>query len=70
VEHAIILIKYFVQIKYHANTHTVVTAEGKRQFERPRRRWEDVIKMNLKEIGWRGWSGLTWLRIGIVGGLL
>jgi hypothetical protein len=28
--------------------------EGKRQFERPRRRWEDRIKMDLGEIGWGG----------------
>jgi hypothetical protein len=28
------------------------------------------IKMDLTEIGWGVWSGFTWLRIGIVGGLL
>jgi hypothetical protein len=44
--------------------------EGKRPLERPRRRLEDMIKMDFKEIGWGGWSGFTWLRIGIVGGLL
>jgi hypothetical protein len=27
--------------------------EGKRPLERPRRRWEDGIRMDLKEIGWR-----------------
>jgi hypothetical protein len=37
---------------------------------RPRRRWEDGIKMDIKEIGWGVWSGFTWLRIGTVGGLL
>jgi hypothetical protein len=26
--------------------------EGKRPIGRPRRRWEDGIKMDLKEIGW------------------
>jgi hypothetical protein len=26
--------------------------EGKRPLERPRRRWEDEIKMDLREIGW------------------
>jgi hypothetical protein len=26
--------------------------EGKRPLGRPRRRWEDNIKMNLREIGW------------------
>jgi hypothetical protein len=46
--------------------------EGKRPLERPRRRWEDGIKMDLREIGWGGgvWSGFNWLRIGTVGGLL
>jgi hypothetical protein len=43
---------------------------GKRPLERPRQRWEDGIKMDLVEIGWAVWSGFTWLRIGIVGGLL
>jgi hypothetical protein len=28
--------------------------EGKRPLGRPRRRWEDNIKMNLGEIGWGG----------------
>jgi hypothetical protein len=31
----------------------------------------DGIKMDFRVIGWEGgvWNGLTWLRIGIVGGL-
>jgi hypothetical protein len=46
-------------------------SEGKGPLERPRHRWEDGIKMDLWEIGWGGvWSGFTWLRIGIFGGLL
>jgi hypothetical protein len=28
--------------------------EGKRPLGRPRRRWEDGIKMDLREIGWGG----------------
>jgi hypothetical protein len=45
--------------------------EGKRPLQGPRHRWEDGIKMDLGKIGWGGvWSGFTWLRIGIVGGLL
>jgi hypothetical protein len=28
--------------------------EGKRPLERPRRRWEDGINMDLREIGWGG----------------
>ena len=40
--------------------------EGKRPLGRPRRRWEDNIKMDLQEVG--VWTGLCWLRIG-TGGL-
>jgi hypothetical protein len=44
--------------------------EGKRSLERPRRRWEDGIKMDLKEIVWGGgrWNGFTWLRMGTLEG--
>jgi len=38
--------------------------EGKRPLGRPRRRWEDNIKMDLKGVGWVELSGLIWLRIG------
>jgi hypothetical protein len=31
--------------------------EGKRPLGRPRRRWEDGIRMDLEEIGWGG-SGM------------
>jgi hypothetical protein len=44
--------------------------ERKRPLERARRRWKDWIKMDPREIGWGVWSGLTWLRIETVGGLL
>jgi hypothetical protein len=44
--------------------------EGKIPLERPRRRWEDGIRMVLTEIGWGMWSGSSWLRIGAGGGLL
>jgi hypothetical protein len=43
--------------------------EGKRSLGRPRRRWEDNTKMDLREIGWV-WAGLIWLRIETSGGLL
>jgi hypothetical protein len=35
--------------------------EGKRQLGRPRRRWADSIKMDLREIRWDGmdWIGLA-----------
>jgi hypothetical protein len=34
--------------------------EGKRPLERPRRRWEDNIKMHLREIGW---GGADWINL-------
>jgi hypothetical protein len=44
--------------------------ERKKPLVRPRRRWENGIKTDLREIGWGMWSGFTWLRTGTVGGLL
>jgi hypothetical protein len=32
--------------------------EGKRPLGRPRRRWEDNIKMDFREIGW---GGMNWI---------
>jgi len=41
--------------------------EGKR----PRRRWEDNIKMDLQEVGCGGvWTRSSWLRMGTGGGHL
>jgi len=33
--------------------------EGKRPLARPRRRWEDNIKMDLHEVGWTGFILVT-----------
>jgi hypothetical protein len=44
-------------------------AQIKRSLGRPRRRWEDGIRMDLGEIGWGMWSGFSWLRIGTGGGV-
>jgi hypothetical protein len=33
--------------------------EGKIQLERPRHRWEDGIKMDLREFGW----GVDWIHL-------
>jgi hypothetical protein len=38
--------------------------EGRRPLERPRRKWEDKIKIDIREVG------SIWLRIGTSGGLL
>jgi hypothetical protein len=32
--------------------------EGKRPLERPRRRWENNTRMDLREIGW---GGVDWI---------
>jgi hypothetical protein len=44
--------------------------ERKRLLGRPRRRWEDGIRMDLGDIGWGVWIGFGWLSIETGGGLL
>jgi hypothetical protein len=44
--------------------------EGKRPLGRPRRGWENGIRMDLREIGWGVWIGFDCLRTGIGGELL
>jgi hypothetical protein len=44
--------------KMNAYKILVRKPEGKRPLGRPRRRWEDNIKMDLKEIGW---GGIDWI---------
>jgi len=44
--------------------------EGRRPLGRPRRRWEDDIKMTLQEVGCGAWPGSIWFRIGTGGGHL
>jgi hypothetical protein len=41
--------------------------EGKRPLGRHRHRWEDHIKMTVKEIGVRLWTGFVSLRIWTIG---
>jgi hypothetical protein len=33
--------------------------EGRRPLGRPRRRWEDNIKMDLREVGWGGMDSIN-----------
>ena len=44
--------------------------EAKRPLGRPRRRWEDNIKMDLHEVGRGLGTGWSWLRVGTGGGHL
>jgi hypothetical protein len=41
--------------------------EGKRPLERLRHRWEEWIRMDLRERGWGVWSGFTLLKMGTSG---
>jgi hypothetical protein len=34
--------------------------EGRRPLGRPRRRWEDNIKINLREVGW---GSMDWINL-------
>ena len=44
--------------------------EGKRPLGRPRRGWDDNIKMDLQEVGGFVGTGWSWFRIGRGGGHL
>jgi hypothetical protein len=44
--------------------------KGVRSLGRPRRCWDDTIKMYLKDIVVRMWTYSIWLRVGISGVLL
>jgi hypothetical protein len=54
------------------NIHRIFVGktEGRRPLRRPRRRWADNIKMDLREIVWVVWTPSIWARIAISGGLL
>jgi hypothetical protein len=49
----------------------VAKLEGKRPLGKPRHKWVDIIKMDLREMGWGGvvWTKI-WLRIRTSGGVL
>jgi hypothetical protein len=48
--------------KKNAYRTLVGEPEGKRPLRRPRRKWEDNIKMDLREIGW---SGMDWIDLAL-----
>jgi hypothetical protein len=57
-------------VKRGAYRALVGKSEGTRPLGRASRRWEDYIKMDLREVGWRSWTGSIWLRIGAGDGFL
>jgi hypothetical protein len=48
------------RMKEKRNAYRILVGnpEGKRPFRRPRRRWVENIKMDLREIGW---DGMVWI---------
>jgi hypothetical protein len=44
--------------------------EGKKSLGKPKRSWDNNIKMDHQEVGCGVWTGLSWLRIGTGGGHL
>ena len=44
--------------------------EGKRPLGRPRHRWEVSIKLDLQEVVWGAYTGLSCFRRGTGGGIL
>jgi hypothetical protein len=63
--------RHIARMGVKTNTYRFLVGkpEGKRPLGRPRRRWEDNIKMDLLEIGWEVCIGLAWFRIGTAGEL-
>jgi hypothetical protein len=49
-------VKYVVRMRWKGNAYQVLVErpEGKRPVERPKRTWEDNIRMDLKG-NWMGW---------------
>jgi hypothetical protein len=49
-------VQTFIPNRWFENAYRILVgnAEGKRPLGRPRRRWVDNIKMNLRERGWDG----------------
>jgi hypothetical protein len=53
---------HVARIGEERNVHRVLMGkpEGKRPHGRPRRKWEDEIRMDLREIGW---GGVDWIQL-------
>jgi hypothetical protein len=49
-------VEHIARIREMKNLHNILVGnpEGKRRFGRPRRRWEDNIRMDSREIDWEG----------------
>jgi hypothetical protein len=49
---------------------TLVGNLQERTLRRPRRKWEDNIKVDVQEIGFGAWTSFIWLTVAIGGGML
>jgi hypothetical protein len=47
-------------LKTNAYRIVVRKSDGKRPLGRPRRRWEDNMRLDLREIGW---GGMDWIEL-------
>jgi hypothetical protein len=63
---------HVVRMGEERGVHRVLVGKPnvKRPLGRPRRRWEDNIKMDIQEVGGIVGTGWSWLRIGTGGGHL
>jgi hypothetical protein len=53
---------HVVRMEQERNVYRILMGEpeGKRRLGRPRRRWEDGIRMDLREIGW---GSVDWIQL-------
>jgi len=63
---------HVARIGERRGAHRVLVGKlgGKEMYGRPGRRWEDSIKMDLKEVRRGARTGLIWFKIGRSSGLL
>jgi hypothetical protein len=71
----VVFLAYFTKMKLGLSKRKVYKVlvgkpEGKRPLGRPRRRWEDGIRIDLRDIGLGGVDWVHYLRTGTSGGLL
>jgi hypothetical protein len=60
IQHIYRYFAYLETVSCRGGKGLVEKTEGNRQFARPRRRWENNIKLDLREIAYEGVGGLKW----------
>ena len=70
--HNYILLGHVARMEEGSSAFKILTGKPtrKRPLGRPRRRWEDCIRMDHKEISINTRNWVIWLRIEIIGGAL